>query len=416
MVKGGNAVIQEERLWQRLMELGGIGRQPTGGITRLSFTKEERAAKEKVASYMKEAGLFVYEDAAGNLIGRKEGKDKDAPVVLVGSHLDSVYNGGIFDGPLGVLAAVEVVQTMNENGVNTKHPIEVVAFTDEEGARFRFGMIGSRAMAGTLSAEALHYQDANGVSVAEAMQEAGLNPHDISKAARKPGSVKAYVELHIEQGRVLEEANLPVGIVTGIAGLVWVKFTVEGKAEHAGATPMPLRRDPLVAAAQIIQVIEQEAKKTGTTVGTVGQLHVFPGGINIIPERVEFVLDLRDLDAAVRDRVLQSVTERAQHIGRERNVRVTTERLQEMPPVLCSELVQNAAKAACQTLGFDAFALPSGAAHDGVQLVKLCPIGMIFVRSQDGVSHSPDEWSTKEDCAAGANVLYHTVLRLATGE
>lgn len=409
-------MIQEERLWQRLMELGMIGRQPTGGITRLSFTKEERAAKEKVASYMKEAGLFVYEDAVGNLIGRKEGKDKDTPVVLVGSHLDSVYNGGMFDGPLGVLAAVEVVQTMNENGVETKHPIEVVAFTDEEGARFRFGMIGSRAMAGTLSADALHYQDANGVSIAEAMQEAGLNPNDIRKAERKPGSVKAYVELHIEQGRVLEEANLPVGIVTGIAGLVWVKFTVEGKAEHAGATPMLLRRDPLAAAAQIIETIEQEAKKTGTTVGTVGQLHVFPGGINIIPERVEFVLDLRDLDAEVRDRVLQSVTERAQHIGKERNVRVTTELLQEMPPVLCSELVQNAAKAACQTLGFDVFTLPSGAAHDGVQLAKLCPIGMIFVRSQDGVSHSPDEWSTKEDCAAGANVLYHTVLRLAMGE
>jgi len=409
-------VIQEERLWQRLMELGEIGRQPTGGITRLSFTKEERAAKEKVAAYMKEAGLFVYEDAAGNLIGRKEGTDKDAPVVLVGSHLDSVYNGGMFDGPLGVLAAVEVVQTMNENGVETKHPIEVVAFTDEEGARFRFGMIGSRAMAGALSADELNYQDANGVSVAEAMQEAGLNPHHIGKAARKPGSVKAYVELHIEQGRVLEEANLPVGIVTGIAGLVWVKFTVEGKAEHAGATPMPLRRDPLVAAAQIIEVIEQEAKETGTTVGTVGQLHVFPGGINIIPERVEFVLDLRDLDAAVRDNVLQSINEQAQKIGKERNVKVTTELLQEMPPVLCSELVQNAAKEACQKLGLDVFSLPSGASHDGVQLVGLCPIGMIFVRSQDGVSHSPDEWSTKEDCAAGANVLYHTVLRLATGE
>jgi len=271
-------------------------------------------------------------------------------------------------------------------------------------------------MAGTLSADALSYQDANGVSIAAAMQEAGLNPRDIRKAARKPESVKAYVELHIEQGRVLEEANLPVGIVTGIAGLVWVKFTVEGKAEHAGATPMPLRRDPLAAAAQIIQVIEQEAKKTGTTVGTVGQLHVFPGGINIIPERVEFVLDLRDLDAAVRDRVLQSVTEQAQHIGRERNVRVTTELLQQMPPVLCSELVQNAAKAACQTLGFHVLALPSGAAHDGVQLARLCPIGMIFVRSQDGVSHSPDEWSTKEDCAAGTNVLYHTVLRLAMDE
>lgn len=409
-------MINEDRLWNRLMELGEIGKQPSVGITRLSFTKEERAAKEKVASYMKEAGLTVYEDAVGNLLGRKEGKDPEAAVVLVGSHLDSVYNGGMFDGPLGVLSAVEVLQTMNERGVETKHPIEVVAFTDEEGARFSFGMIGSRGMAGTLSEEELAHQDKHGISIAEAMKEAGLDPSEIGKAERRKGSVKAYVELHIEQGRVLEEANLPVGIVTGIAGLVWAKFTVEGKAEHAGATPMPIRRDPLVAAAQMIQMIEQEAKKIGTTVGTVGQMQVFPGGINVIPARVEFSLDLRDIDAAVRDNVFQSIIERAQQIGQERNVKVTVERLQEMPPVLCSELVQNAAKEACKQLGFDVFSLPSGAAHDGVQLVDLCPIGMVFVRSKDGISHSPEEWSSKEDCAAGANVLYHTVMRLAMGE
>lgn len=409
-------MINEDRLWNRLLELGNIGKQPSGGITRLSFTKEERAAKEKVASYMKEAGLAVYEDAVGNLIGRKEGKEKDAPVVLVGSHIDSVYNGGMFDGPLGVLAAVEVLQTMNEHGVKTKHPIEVVAFTDEEGARFSYGMIGSRGMAGTLSEEELAHRDKHGISLAAAMKEAGLNPSEVVKAARRKGSVKAYVELHIEQGRVLEQANLPVGIVTGIAGLVWAKFTIEGKAEHAGATPMPIRRDPLVAAAQIIQVIEQEARKTGTTVGTVGQMQVFPGGINVIPERVEFSLDLRDLDAAVRDSVFLSIIERAQQIGNERNVSVAVELLQKMPPVLCSELVQNAAKEACRQLGFDVFTLPSGASHDGVQLAGLCPIGMIFVRSKDGVSHSPEEWSSKEDCAAGANVLYHTVLHLATKE
>ncbi|OUM92622.1 Zn-dependent hydrolase [Parageobacillus thermoglucosidasius] len=406
-------MINGDRLWNRLLELGTIGKQPSGGITRLSFTKEERAAKEKVASYMKEAGLAVYEDAVGNLIGRKEGKEKDAPAVLVGSHIDSVYNGGMFDGPLGVLAAVEVLQTMSERGVKTKHPIEVVAFTDEEGARFSYGMIGSRGMAGTLSEEELVHQDKHGISLAAAMEEAGLDPSKIGKAARRKGSVKAYVELHIEQGRVLEQANLPVGIVTGIAGLIWAKLTVKGKAEHAGATPMPIRRDPLVAAAQIIQVIEQEAKKTGTTVGTVGQMQVFPGGINIIPERVEFSLDLRDLDAAVRDSVFLSIIERAKQIGNERNVDVAVELLQKMPPVLCSELVQNAAKEACRQLGFDVFTLPSGASHDGVQLAGLCPIGMIFVRSKDGVSHSPEEWSSKEDCAAGANVLYHTVLSLA---
>ncbi|AMQ21806.1 Zn-dependent hydrolase [Geobacillus sp. JS12] len=409
-------MIQGERLWQRLMELGEVGKKPSGGVTRLSFTAEERRAKDLVASYMREAGLFVYEDAAGNLIGRKEGANPDAPVVLVGSHLDSVYNGGCFDGPLGVLAGVEVVQAMNEHGVVTHHPIEVVAFTDEEGARFRFGMIGSRAMAGTLPPEALECRDAEGISLAEAMKQAGLDPDRLPQAARKPGTVKAYVELHIEQGRVLEEAGLPVGIVTGIAGLIWVKFTIEGKAEHAGATPMSLRRDPMAAAAQIITVIEEEARRTGTTVGTVGQLHVYPGGINVIPERVEFVLDLRDLKAEVRDQVWNDIASRAETIAKERNVRLTTERLQEMAPVLCSDEVKRAAEAACQKLGYPPFWLPSGAAHDGVQLAPLCPIGMIFVRSQDGVSHSPAEWSTKEDCAAGAEVLYHTVWQLAQGE
>ncbi|MED4923005.1 hydantoinase/carbamoylase family amidase [Anoxybacillus geothermalis] len=409
-------MIQGERLWQRLMELGEVGKKPSGGVTRLSFTAEERRAKDFVASYMREAGLFVYEDAAGNLIGRKEGTNPDATVVLVGSHLDSVYNGGCFDGPLGVLAGVEVVQTMNEHGVVTHHPIEVVAFTDEEGARFRFGMIGSRAMAGTLPPEALECRDAEGISLAEAMKQAGLDPDRLPQAARKPGTVKAYVELHIEQGRVLEEAGLPVGIVTGIAGLIWVKFTIEGKAEHAGATPMSLRRDPMAAAAQIIIVIEEEARRTGTTVGTVGQLHVYPGGINVIPERVEFVLDLRDLKAEVRDQVWKAIAVRAETIAKERNVRVTTERLQEMPPVLCSDEVKRAAEAACQKLGYPSFWLPSGAAHDSVQLAPICPIGMIFVRSQDGVSHSPAEWSTKEDCAAGAEVLYHTVWQLAQGE
>ncbi|WPZ18186.1 hydantoinase/carbamoylase family amidase [Geobacillus subterraneus] len=409
-------MIQGERLWQRLMELGEVGKKPSGGVTRLSFTAEERRAKDFVASYMREAGLSVYEDAAGNLIGRKEGADPDAPVVLVGSHLDSVYNGGCFDGPLGVLAGVEVVQAMNEHGVVTHHPIEVVAFTDEEGARFRFGTIGSRAMAGMLPQEALERRDAEGISLAEAMKQAGLDPDRLPQAARKPGTVKAYVELHIEQGRVLEEAGLPVGLVTGIAGLIWVKFTIEGKAEHAGATPMSLRRDPMAAAAQIIAIIEEEARRTGTTVGTVGQLHVYPGGINVIPERVEFVLDLRDLKADVRDQVWNAIAARAETIAKERNVRLTTERLQEMPPVLCSDEVKRAAEAACRKLGYLPFWLPSGAGHDGVQLASICPIGMIFVRSQDGVSHSPAEWSTKEDCAAGAEVLYHTVWQLAQRE
>jgi allantoate deiminase len=406
-------LINQERLWDRLMQLSEIGKQESGGVTRLSFTDEERAAKDLVSSFMQEAGLHVYEDAVGNLIGRKEGRNPEAPVVLVGSHVDSVYNGGNFDGPLGVLAGVEVLQTMNEQGVVTEHPIEVIAFTDEEGARFSYGMIGSRGIAGVLKREELEHKDKQGVSIAEAMRRAGLDPERIGEAARPKGSVKAYVELHIEQGKVLESRDLSVGVVTGLAGPLWLQFFLEGEAGHAGATPMGLRRDPLAAAAEIMLAIERVAAKTGTSVGTVGQIRAFPGGINIIPGRVEFSLDLRDVSQSVLDEVERQILAEAERICTERGVRLQLELLQRIPPVPCSPEIQEAAKQACVQLGFEPFTLPSGAGHDGMQLVDLCPIGMIFIRSRDGISHNPAEFSSREDCANGANVLYHTVLRLA---
>jgi allantoate deiminase len=409
-------VIDGERLWRRISDLGEIGRQEGGGVTRLSFSDEVRAAKDRVASYMEEAGLSVREDAAANLVGRREGRDPDAPAVLVGSHVDSVYNGGDFDGPLGVLAGIEVVQTMQEQGIETERPVEVVVFTDEEGARFSFGMIGSRALAGELTPEDLaRYEDSGGVSIAEAMRAGGLDPERIGEAARPAGSVGAYVELHIEQGRVLESEDLPAGIVTGIAGAVWFRFSLEGETGHAGATPMSLRRDALAAAAEIMGLAEAEASETGTTVATVGQLSLEPGGINIIPGRVEFSLDLRDIDEGVRDGVERRIREGAQEICSRRGVALEVEVLQRMPPAPCSELVMDAAGRAFERLGIRPHALPSGAGHDGMHLTGLCPIGMIFVRSRDGVSHSPDEWSTKEDCAAGSDALYWTVLDLAGG-
>jgi allantoate deiminase len=409
-------VIEGERLWRRISDLGEIGRQDEGGITRLSFTDEERAAKDRVVSYMEEAGLSVREDAAGNLFGRREGSNAEAPAVLVGSHVDSVYNGGNFDGPLGVLAGIEVLQSMEEQGTESEHPIEVVSFTDEEGARFSFGMIGSRALAGRLTPEDLEkHEDTEGVSIAGAMRAYGLEPERIGEAARPAGSVKAYVELHIEQGRVLENEDLPAGVVTGIAGPVWLRFSIEGETGHAGATPMSLRRDALAAAAEIMGLIEAEASGTGTSVGTVGQLSVEPGGINIIPGRVEFSLDLRDIDEEVRDRVETRILEGAREISERRGVGLEIEKLQRLAPAPCSELVRDAAARACEKVGIRAHALPSGAGHDGMQLTELCPMGMIFVRSRDGVSHSPEEWSTKEDCATGSHVLYWTVLDLAGG-
>jgi allantoate deiminase len=409
-------MIDGERLWRRISDLGEIGRQEEGGVTRLSFTAEERAAKDRVVSYMKEAGLSVREDAAGNLFGRREGSNPDAPAVLIGSHVDSVYNGGNFDGPLGVLAGIEVLHAMEEQGMETEHPIEVVAFTDEEGARFSFGMIGSRALAGRLTSEDLeNHEDTEGASIAEAMRTYGLDPERIGEAARPEDSVRAYVELHIEQGRVLENEDLPVGVVTGIAGPVWLRFSVVGETGHAGATPMGLRRDALAAAAEIMGLIEAEASGTGTSVGTVGQLSLEPGGINIIPGRVEFSLDLRDIDEEVRDGVEARILKAAEEICRRRSVGLDVETLQRLAPAPCSEVVKSAAKKACERLGVRAHALPSGAGHDGMQLTQLCPMGMIFVRSRDGVSHSPEEWSSQEDCAKGGDVLYWAVLDLAGG-
>ena len=405
--------IDADRLWARLSELAEIGKTENGGVTRLSFTEVERAAKDLVASYMRQADLEVREDAAGNLVGRREGSDEGAPVVLTGSHVDSVPSGGDFDGPLGVLAAVEALQIMEERGIETECPIEVVAFTDEEGARFGFGMIGSRATAGTLTPEDLDREDKDGVSIAEAMRDYGLDPERIGEAARPEGSVYAYVELHIEQGKILENEDLPAGIVTGIAGPVWLKVTLEGEAGHAGTTPMNLRRDALAAAAAIVGVIEAEAARTGTTVGTVGQLDLSPGGINIIPGHVSFSLDLRDIDQRVRDGVEDRISDQAVRLCKERGVELETEALQRLPPVPCSEFVRGAAREACEALGYEPFELASGAGHDGMHLADLCPVGMIFIRSKSGLSHNPNEYSSKEDCAAGAEVLYRTLLKLA---
>lgn len=412
MEKGKN-MVDGERLWRRISQLGKIGRREGGGVTRLSFSEEERAAKDLVTSYMEEAGLSVREDAVGNLIGRREGKNPEAPVVLIGSHVDSVYDGGDFDGPLGVLAGVEVLQTMQENGVEAEHPVEVVAFTDEEGARFSFGMIGSRALAGRLSEEDLRHADADGVSVADAMRERGLDPERIGEAARHEGSVKAYVELHIEQGRVLESEDLPAGIVSGIAGPVWLSFSLEGETGHAGATPMNLRRDALAAAAEILGVIEGEASATGTSVGTVGRIEARPGGVNIIPGDVRFTLDLRDIDESVRDGVEARVRERATETCERRGVGLETEELQRLAPAPCSEVVRNTAERACERVGIRPLSLQSGAGHDGMQFAGLWPMGMIFVRSKDGVSHNPAEFSTKEDCAVGCGILYYAVQDLA---
>ncbi|MEC0237828.1 Zn-dependent hydrolase [Paenibacillus kribbensis] len=406
--------MKEDRLWQRIMELGSIGaHEDSGGVTRLSFTEEERQAKNRVIQYMKEAGLTVREDHIGNVIGRKEGKDPLAPVVLTGSHIDTVPHGGKFDGALGVLAAIEALQQMNEQGIETHHPIEVMAFTDEEGSRFGVGMLGSRALAGTLTLEQLTQTDEQGLTIAEVMRRAGYEPEKLREAAGDPAKIKGYVELHIEQGTVLERNNLPVGIVSGIAGPLWLQFTLTGQAGHAGATPMNARRDPLACASEIMSFIYQETKKYPNAVATVGKIRALPGGVNVIPEQVEFTLDLRDIDETVRNQLEGKIRNYAEQASREQVIQLEISLLQRVAPAPCSSEITSAVKAACQQAGLSPFTLVSGAGHDGMQFTDFCPIGMIFVRSREGISHSPLEWSTPDDCRAGTEVLYHTLIQLA---
>ncbi len=406
--------INARRLWERLMELGEIGLRESGGVTRFSFMEKERQAKDLVAHYMKEAGLSVREDAAGNLIGRREGSDAGAPVILTGSHIDTVPDGGKFDGALGVLAAIEALQTMEEQEIIAVHPIEVVAFTDEEGSRFGFGMLGSRAMAGTLRPEDLGHKDADRISIAEAMKSAGLQPERLHEAAKAPEQVKAYVELHIEQGKVLENAGAPVGLVTGIAGPLWQQITIAGQAGHAGATPMNQRKDPMQAAAELLNYIYAETRKFPNAVATIGQFRTLPGGINVIPEQIQFSLDLRDIDEADRDVLEGRIRDYAIEVCRKHLTELKIDLLQKVAPAPSSPEVKEAIAEAGRLAGLvDLPELVSGAGHDGMQFNGKWPIGMIFVRSRDGISHHPAEWSSEADCGLGAEVLYHALLRLA---
>lgn len=406
-------MINGNRLWERIHELGEIGKETDGGITRFSFTKNHRLAKNVVAKYMEEAGLEVNEDHAGNLIGTKTGSEPQAPSVLIGSHIDTVKHGGKFDGALGVLAGIEVLQTMKEKGIEPKHSIEVIAFSDEEGGRFNFGMIGSRALTGKLSQHDLERKDQDGISIFDAIKNEGLDPTKIPGLKRDKQSIKCYLELHVEQGKVLETNQLPVGIVSGIAGPLWMKWNLVGESGHAGATPMYMRKDPLQVFAKIASKVDALARSNPNTVATIGKVNVKPGGVNIIPEEIEFTLDLRDIDENARNLVEKEIISYGEEICKKHQITMRTTTLQRIDPVLCSKEIQQLIEESCREHQINTMTLPSGAGHDAMQFNDVCPIGMIFVRSKDGISHNPKEFSSKEDCEIGTNILYSVIIKLA---
>lgn len=410
--------VRQDRLWQTLEKLSEFGRPAgagfEGGVTRLGFSEEDQAAREYVMAVMRDAGLAVRVDPAGNIFGRRAGA-ADLPVLLFGSHIDSVPRGGNFDGTVGALGAIEVVRAFNERGVRTRHPLEVVIWTNEEGHHFGRALLGSSAAAGLLEPEVLDRRDDHGQTLADWLRRYGLAPGRLREARLAPGSVAAYLELHIEQGGVLDEAKIPIGIVEGIVGIHWWTCTATGFANHAGTTPMRSRQDAFAAAARAVLAVREEVRaEAGRQVGTVGYAKVEPGARNIIPGRVEFPVELRDLDAAKVRRIWARIERRFAAIAKEEDVKLECLPLQADDPALTHPAFRDVISEAARAAGLAALALPSGAGHDAQHIAKLAPIGMIFVPSRGGISHSPREYTPPDQVANGAEVLYRALLLLDT--
>lgn len=396
-------------LCARLDALAKISSQ-SDGLTRMVMTREHRRANDLVAVWMREAGMSVREDAIGNVIGRYEGNTSAAPALMVGSHLDSVRNAGRFDGPLGVVAAIAGVAALHATGKRLVHALEVIGFCDEEGTRFGATMLGSRAVAGSFDAATLALRDDQGVSLAEAMTRFGLDPARLGDAQRQSGELLGYLELHIEQGPVLETLGSPVAAVTAISGATRLAVGLTGMAGHAGTVPMAGRHDALAAAAACVLAVEAAAKQA-SLVATVGRLDVKDPAINVIPGHVQFTIDLR---APRDDQRLVALVELEAHMRRlcaARGVGITISRLHELAATPCAPQLIDAIDAACAKLGMQTHHLASGAGHDGMAMAKLCPIGMIFLRCEAGISHHPDESVTPDDAALGARLLLEVMCR-----
>lgn len=407
--------INGERLYTRIMELGEIGKNDYNGVHRLALSKEDKQAQMLVTKWMEEAGMTVSHDHFGNLIGRKEGKSPQLPVVMIGSHIDSVRNGGMFDGVIGVLAGIEIVHALSDSRQEHNHPIEVVAFCEEEGSRFNDGLFGSRGMVGKVTKEDFSKMDENNLTRYEALKTFGfgINPDSYEDSVRSSGEIKLYMEMHIEQGPYLDTTNQSVGIVRGIAGPAWYTIKLQGTAGHAGTVPMNFRNDPLVGAAEVITEIEKLCKDEleQQTVGTVGILQVFPGSSNVIPSEVEFSLDLRDLNLSRRNKIFNQIEDKLSQVCNERELSYKIEANMQVDPVECSKEVVDKLCEVSQSMGINAPLMVSGAGHDAMLLADITEIGMVFVRCRDGISHNPKEWAEMDDIVNGTSILYETVLK-----
>ncbi len=406
--------VDAERIKKDIETISAFNITPGQGVTRLTFTPEYMRAYRYVIAELHKIGAEVTIRRAGCLRGRRAGGDPNRPAVLTGSHLDTVLNGGRFDGPVGVFAALEAARVIVANKVPHAHPIDVAVFTEEEGARFGRVLAGSSAWSGGVDVETVYQaRDKDGISFEEAMAEAGVVPDDDS--VLEPGEIKAMLELHIEQSVVLDREGLSVGVVESVAGLKWFTVTIEGAADHAGGTPMAFRRDAFQGAVRIIAAVEDiAARQMGPhTVATVGFINVEPGSINVIPGKVVFSLDVRDSAADNLALMPQKIKEVIEEVCRARGLKFKMEPRLAVPPVIIPEHLAELIAAKARNRGLATRSMMSGALHDACKLAALTDIGLIFVPSKDGRSHCPEEWTDWPDIAQGANVLLDTVVELA---
>lgn len=390
-----------------------IGGTSAGGVTRLALSDEDKASRDLLWQWMEGAGLQVRVDDFGNMTGLRPGNEPVPPVWL-GSHSDSQPRGGRYDGILGVLGALEVIRTLNDLDIETRRPIELVNWTNEEGARFEPAMQCSGAVAGAFTRDYVYGRtDSGGLRFEDELRRIGyMGPEE-----NRPGRAAAYLELHIEQGPALEAAGVPVGVVEGIVGITWQDVTVVGQADHAGPSPMALRHDALVAASQVIAAVDEIPRTIDTVgVGTVGRLALEPNVINVIPGHVTLSVDFRHPDGAILERMAHELAERAAEVATTRGVSCKVNRFWTSEPTPFDPAVVRAVQEACDELELPHLRLWSGAGHDAKYMTDICPTGMIFVRSQGGLSHCEQEYSTPEDIEAGTNVLLLAATRSAEGE
>jgi N-carbamoyl-L-amino-acid hydrolase len=401
-------LVNQARLAEHLDGLAEFGKNPQGGVSRVAYSEADVRGREYVMGLMRKAGLDVSVDAAGNISGKRGGADKTLPPLLFGSHIDSVPEGGNYDGVVGSLGAIEVAQTLIEKNIATRHPLEVIIFQNEEG-----GLIGSRAMDGELTEKELDLVSRSGKTIRDGIKFIGGDPGRLTSVRRQRGSIAAYLELHIEQGGILASEKIDIGIVEGIVGINWWDVEISGFANHAGTTPMNQRHDALLAAAKFIAAVNKVVTSVpGRQVGTVGRIQALPGAPNVIPGKVVLSLELRDLDAKKINSLYEQIRVAAQEIANASGTRFEFKEINVNIPAPTNQKIRDLIAESAHDLHLSTKTMPSGAGHDAQDMARLTDVGMIFVPSIDGISHSPKEYSRPGDITNGANVLLRTLLKL----